>query len=332
MTLAVIGMGLVSPLGLRPSEHAFFVRAGGGSSPLGAFVDEAGDPLRVAHCPWLGANRPAGERLAALASTALDSALEPLRTRLGEEQRKPALVLCTAAAMPTLSDADRAGVRPIARTWGAAGFFEALAAAEQHIAAGAERAIVVMTVDSLASLQTARETMRRPPSPWARPGPPLSEAAAALLVAAPEEAARMDLRVLGLVHHAAVRPGTSSDEDDEIVDGTALGALLAGLPPLPGRITQSFGPHNVDSLRHLEWTYAAARNFSAFDRECLLECIEDSVGAVGAAAGGVHLVYGLAAELHGTSERDGNHPLCAWAISRDGTRGLAIASGADAYG
>ncbi|RLB63943.1 MAG: hypothetical protein DRI90_05730, partial [Deltaproteobacteria bacterium] len=125
-----------------------------------------------------------------------------------------------------------------------------------------------------------------------------------------------------------VLEGSSSDEDDEIVDGAAMTQLVNQAAGSGLRITQAFGQHNVDRLRHLSWTFSVSRNCSAFDPLCRFDCVEDAIGRVGAAAGAVHLVYGLATELHGTPPFGGGGTLAAWAVSRDGTRGLAIAKGA----
>jgi hypothetical protein len=88
-----------------------------------------------------------------------------------------------------------------------------------------------------------------------------------------------------------------------------------------------FGPDRVDSLRKLEWHAASARNGARFDPACAMLTPETEMGRVGAAAGLVNLVQGLAMLRHGTVLREiippASRTACAWAISPDGTRGIA---------
>jgi hypothetical protein len=59
-----------------------------------------------------------------------------------------------------------------------------------------------------------------------------------------------------------------------------------------------------------------------------MRSIDTELGAVGAAAGAMNLAYGLAVVDHRTTDapvQEGD-PFLAWAISRDGTRGLAAVS------
>ena len=65
-----------------------------------------------------------------------------------------------------------------------------------------------------------------------------------------------------------------------------------------------------------------------FEQEHEVACPEGAIGAVGAAAGAVSLVYGLAVMRHGATEdpKAAEAPFLAWAISPDGTRGAALAT------
>ena len=343
MALAVIGTGLTSPSGLTPREHAFCLRAGPAFAAGGAFVDAQGEPLQVAYCPWLAPAAPTAERLVDLATRALASALAPLapiRARGGAAGDAPiALRVCTAGLRPGLSEADRqaceqalgaaCGARQPARLEGAAGFFEALAEAPALLRGGQARAVAIVAADSLVSLEALAAHAQRPPPPWLREPPRPSEAAAAIVVMDPAEARKLGLRAIGAVHHAATKVGGAADDNDEPVDGTAMTALLAEMPRLPGPVTRSFGQHQVDPLRMREWDYAAARMIRRFDPSCLLDCVEARIGAVGAAAGGVYCAYALAASRHRTTEGDAAQPAIAWAISARGARGIA-ALGAEA--
>lgn len=329
MELAIVGTGLVSPVGLSPEEHAFFLRAGARSTTAGAFVGADGEPIRVAHCPWLGARMPVSERLTWMASAALDYA----RRALGED-RAP-VILCTSPPREGLSDDDVAAVADAltigrepapSRASGPAGFFAALREAGERLSSGAARAVAIVAVDSAVhprALEAIRGTLE---SPWRRRGPHPAEAAAAVVVMKAGEARARALDVLGTVAFAGVAASSSNDDNDEIVDGAAMTSLLRSAAP-SGPIGRVFGQHNVDSLRRLEWGYAAARNSTSLRPDAWMECVEEDIGAVGAAAGAVHLVYALAVDRHGTVSRGEGDPFVAWAISRDGLRGLCMMQG-----
>jgi len=329
--LSVVGLGLVSPTAMTPRQHAFFIRAESALGSARAFVDAAGEPLGVIHCPWLDPSMPMSQRLAALGTGALQTALGGM----GEV----AAMSCVATPWQALQQEDvahaeqamatKCGVSFHARLQGAAGIFAGLATAQQWLASG-HPAVALVAVDSFCDLEAVRQravNARR----WERVPAYLSEAAAALVVTLPGgEGGRPSL---GRISFAGALQGSSSDDDDEIVDGRAMTQLLGaasqhhqGLGGL--RMTQAFGQHNVDQLRRNCWGYALVRNKEVVDPLCRFDCIEDSIGRVGAAAGAVHLVYGLATELHGTAAFGGGGQLVAWAVSRSGLRGMAIAQGA----
>src|SRR5690242_6786016 len=97
--LAIVGMGLVTPLARTPAEHALFLRAEVGPPAPGGFVDEDGEPIPVTYCPWLGARLAVGERLRALASLAVEDALRPLdRSPRAGRARVPLAVLAISPA------------------------------------------------------------------------------------------------------------------------------------------------------------------------------------------------------------------------------------------
>src|SRR6185369_9841845 len=88
--------------------------------------------------------------------------------------------------------------------------------------------------------------------------------------------------------------GASSDDNDAITDGTAMTEILRRMPALRAPVPLVFGQTGTDPLRASEWDIAVARNPSRFHPEYEIGCVERSIGTVGAAAGLMNLVHGLA--------------------------------------
>jgi hypothetical protein len=139
-------------------------------------------------------------------------------------------------------------------------------------------------------------------------------------------AARHRLPILGHVLSSATAAGSSTDEDDAIVDGVALTQLLRAAS-FGAPLGAVFGQIEVDALRQTEWLLAAARVATQLESEHESRCLEGEIGIVGAASGLMSLAYGFAFLRHGAArrERAAQTPFAAWAIARDGRRGLAIA-------
>lgn len=331
MTLAILGLGLVSPLGLTPAQHVFFARAEVGPAAPGAFLDADGETMNVAYCPWLGAELPVSDRLAALGAAALGEALAPLGGRAPS-----GLHVCTAAPRLGLADGDRgaceaalagaARVSRPSRTTGEAGFFAALAQARERLERGAEAIAAVVAVDSLIAPPLLAGWRRAATTPWEGNLPRPAEAAAAIVLALPAEARRSGLPVLGTLHHAAVLRGEANDDNDAIIDGGPLTALLRAAAP--GPFAAVFGQQAVGNLRRREWDIASARVATSFRPACVFTAVETLVGCVGAAAGAACFAFGAAAMRHRAfvDEPAEEGPLLAWSISRDGTRGLCTAT------
>jgi hypothetical protein len=333
--LAVVGAGMASPLGLLPSEHAFFVRAGTGPAAPGAFLDDQGETMNVAHCPWLGAGLPVAMRLAALGARALVTALA-----VRPQGATTALFACTAAPRAGLAETDReacekalcrvAKVPTAARVTGEAGFFHALAEAAALLGRGSARFAAVVATDSLVAPALLADWRRIATTPWESNLPRPAEGAAALLLTLPSEARREGIEVLATIHKSACAFGEANDDNDAIVDGAALTTLLRGVPR---GIAAVFGQQRLGSLRRRDWAIASARAAEAFRQDCVFVSIEHEIGCLGAAAGGMNLAHGIAVHRHrawpiedGPSEPRQDEPFLAWALSRDGTRGLCTVS------
>jgi hypothetical protein len=332
VSLAVLGTGLVSPFGLTAAEHAFFLRAHVPEPPPAPFEDAEGAAVDAYHCDWIDLDASFADRALALARAALGEALE------GEPAASSgrSLLLCAPAPRPGASAADLdalavaladtlAAGTPPARFEGEAGAFAALVEAEARLAVRSVEEVVLVAVDSLVSVAALLDARARPPSPWAAREPLPSEAAAVLRLGRASRGAR----ALGTLLSSAVRAGSSSDHDDEPVDGDAMTELLGELAP--ARVRYAFGQAEVGALRQREWAIATARLADRFRGSLEWPSVELEIGRVGAAAGAACLVYGLAALRHDAvgdetaSATERAEPFVAWAISPDGTRGAALA-------
>jgi hypothetical protein len=332
MSLAVVGAGLVSPGGITPRDHAFFLPPGVLAPGPSPFVKADHARIDVRYCSWLGARLPIAERLVRMAQAAVHEACSSCGDAL-EGQEVP-LFVCASRPRPGLGEADHRTLvdalrlqlraRDASSVWGAAGAFAAVREARARITGGA-RAAMVVAADSHVHVDAVAEDTARAPSWWALERQPLSEGAAALLLTDVRIASQRRMPVLGIIVESQVARGTSTDDDDEIVDGAAMTTALRALPGT-GKVEAIFGQYMLDNLRHREWIFAEARNAARFDPEYVNATIETRLGRLGAAAGLFNLTYGIAALHHDTMERElaVGASLLAWAISRDGTRGIAL--------
>lgn len=358
MTLAAVGLGLVSPLGRTPSDHAFFARIGGVRPRGSPFRTASGDPFDIAYVPWIGARAPLAERFHELAGSAARDALAPLE---GSPARRDLHALvCAPAHLDGPARALVSALAPAeaARFEGAAGTFAALADAMTRIRSGRAPAVLVLAADSLIDPDLLAGRASAPRSPWAqvplRPG----EAAAALLLVDPQRARSAGWEELGRVLGAAAARGDANDDNDEPADGAAMTAALRALP-WSGPAGAAYGQWHTDDLRRDEWWCALARCAGRFDMEHANVSPEEHTGESGDAAGLVALVFGLASARHrptpspettsarpvdsgsstaaspgasgarpaGDGSRAPGAPFVAWALSRDGLRGAALAQG-----
>ncbi|WP_437619684.1 hypothetical protein [Sorangium sp. So ce1151] len=325
MTLSVLGLGLISPAGASARDHVFFLRAGAPPPPPSPFLGPDGRRIDARHCPWMKPRNADADRLLALARSAAAEALAALPR--GAAAAVP-LFLVTPAPRPGLPEEALAGLArglaPAAQRFtGAAGAFAALAQIAERFASRTIGAALLVGVDSFAGLDALAERQERPPSPWLLAPPPPSEGAGAVLLASPEQASRFGLAALGEIVASRCVPGRATDEDDEPVDAAAMTALFQGLPA--SRPVQAvFGQGRVDALRCREWEWTAARSADRLASSYFGPCLEAEVGALGAAAGAMNLAYAFASFRHGAAPPDAASCFVAWAISRDGTRGIAL--------
>jgi hypothetical protein len=330
MRLAVVGLGLCSSAGTRVREHPFLIRAGVVPRWPSPFVDDGGEAVDVRYCPWIGAHAGYADRVARLCTSAQQEAL----MAFGQRDLALHLQLCFDDRAPW-SDEERkrleqrlmrsARAATLTRFAGAGAFAAALKASATQLGGGSEACLLV-AADSLVTATAAAQCAALRTADWARPGPPLGEAAAAILVLSPQTAADQGLSVLGSIESASVARGAANDDNQEVVDGHGLTTALRQLAP-PEPIRAVYGQLLVDPLREREWLIASARMAASFDPCHDSLCLEAEIGCLGSAAGAASLVYGLAAARHQTTTRAdvAQGPFLAWAVSRDGVRGACLA-------
>jgi hypothetical protein len=339
LPLAVVGVGLASPLGLGAEQHAFFARAGEGPAAPGGFVTADGENAPVHYCPWLGADLPRAERLSRLGADAARLAFAEVK-RVTEGRAKTATWVVGPAATersdPGAALALGVGARggAAARLVGAAELFRALEQASDALARGDAELALVVGGDSLVELELLREHRALVQSPWGPNLPDASEGAAAFALAPVERARALGLDVWAVIHEAAVRVGASHDDNDEVVDGAALTRVVRDVSARKQPFRAAFGPLRVDSLRRREWDLMQARTATLWgDPELYVGCAERELGFVGEASGAMNLGLLLACLRHGALPDALERPLpqsagcLAWAISKNGLRGAALVTG-----
>ena len=349
----IAGAGLVTPLGLGAIEHAFYIRAAVAAPAPAGFETGDGERIDALHCGFLGATSPLPERLARLSELAAHQALAPWEAAGGAGGLALAFVAPSrpvgtpAIARPSpvawespsaISDELSAQAREriarrtkasLVQTWtGAAGAFAAIAQARMWLDAGQAAAVLVIAADSYAGAEALEGFLERRDSPFCPRTPPAAEGAAALLLTSRERARALGLDGAEVLASATAR-GEGNDDDDAILDGRALTGLIEALPG--GRIDLVSGQELTDDLRTRDWFLAYARTGHRFADPAALVSLEEEIGCMGAAAGVAALAYGAALLRHRSFPGlAGDATLLAWAISRDGTRGVAIARGATA--
>ncbi|MDC0684515.1 hypothetical protein [Sorangium atrum] len=330
MKLTVLGLGLVSPAGASARDHVFFPRAGAPPPPPSPFIGPDGRRIDARYCPWIRPSQADAGRLLALARGAVAEALAALPG--GDAAGIPRFVVAPAPrpGLPegALSELARALGPAAQRFTGAAGAFAALARIAELLAGGAGGAALLVGVDSFAGVDALAERRRRPESPWLLAPPPPSEGAGALLVASAEQASRWGLAGVGEIVASRYAPGRATDEDDEPVDAAAMTALLRSLPSAAGSIQAVFGQGRVGALRCREWQFTTARCAERLSPSYFDRCLEAEIGELGAAAGVMGLACAFATVRHGAAPPEAGRSFVAWAISRDGTRGIALGAAA----
>jgi hypothetical protein len=314
MALGIGEISLVSPLGLSPSEHVFFLRAEVTPHASGAFMSRDGEPLPLHDCPWIPASRPWASRIRLLAKQAL------ARVRPASP-KAPLLLIAPREAAEGEADLTRflmlSGHTVLSVRSGSSAYVAALQEAQELLTKEAE--VVLLAVDTLLSQREVADWLQVRYSAFSRNPLPPSEGAAAMRLV---QAARPPLA--GKVHAFAAARSDATDDNDLPTDGSALKRVFAKLN-LPARIPLVVGPRDVDPLRMRDFHLAAVRHHQKLDR-AEMPSLEGRIGLFGSAAGLMSAVFALAWLRHGLPLPDpaAERVALAWARSRDGAVGAVL--------
>jgi hypothetical protein len=314
MALGVAEISLVSPLGLSPSEHAFFHQAEVSPHSSGAFTNRDGEPLPIHDCPWIPASRPWASRVRLLAKQAL-ARVHP------SSPKTPILLIAPPEAISGDAELARflslSGHNVVRRRSGSAAYVVALSEAKEILKGEAE--VVVMAVDSLVRRDELERWLEMRYSAFTRNPLPPSEGAAAMRLV---NTARPPLA--GKLHALAAAQSEATDENDLPTDGVALTRVFTDLS-LPTRVPLVVGPRDVDPLRMRDFHLAAVRHHAKIER-AEMPSLEGRIGLFGSAAGLISAVFALAWLRHGLpfTEPTDRRMALAWARSRDGLLGAVL--------
>jgi hypothetical protein len=316
MSLGVADLALVSPLGLSPSQHVFFLRAEVTPHTSGTFVDREG-ALPIHDCPWIPALRPWASRVRLLARHAL-ARVRPTSPKV------PILLIAPDAALRAGADLVRflslGGHVVLSARSGAAAFVLALQDAREILRQEPE--VIVLAVDSMLSQGDVVAWWNLRYSAFTRnPLPPCEGAAALRLVR--DTHAPLAGRVLAL----ASATSDATDENDLPTDGAALTRVFADLD-LSAQMPLCVGQQDVDLLRTRDFHLAGARHYAKLGQSEQLS-LEGRMGWLGSAAGLMSAALALAWLRHGLPlpEPVGRRTALCWARSADGLVGGAVVEG-----
>ena len=342
-SLQIVGLGAATPIGRNVWASAAGARAGlCGFREHPFMIDTAGEPMRVARAPWLGADVEGADRFRQLLLPAIDEALTPVRSHV--EQRAIRLGLALGLPPRRPGQPERlAGDLHDAIAEQYPGLFSLIAEFEIGHAAGhvcldaaltdfrAERANVYLVAG--VNWYLAPETLE-----WVEEcdqlhgGGPLNnawgfipgEAGGAVLLAAAGIAQQIGLTALGEVVSVGLGYETKLIKTDAVCIGEGLTQAFRNAL---GAVTSNEQIHNIfcdlngEKYRADEYGFAALRTKDRFRSVSDFIAPADCWGDVSAA--GVFLHVALAVICH--RKRYSKGPLSVvWASSEAGERGATI--------
>jgi 3-oxoacyl-[acyl-carrier-protein] synthase-1 len=327
--------GARTPVGLDAPSTAAAVRAGiSALAEHPVFVDQDGEPMRLACDALLAPDAPIGDRLAALASAALDELPAALSSGtlllVCSPEPRPGLPIDAAEALGRFLSGRlrRAGLRVQLLPQGHAAGLVAFGVAARALDEGTTDAAVVLGVDSYHDPDTLEwmDTSGQLKSETNRDGFFPGEAAGACLLAREDRSAALGLRPLARLAavSTAVEPVTIRSEE-AVCTGEGLSAAFLGLAPTiengGPRITDTWCDMNGQRYRSEELLYTLLRAQHLSEDAHAYEHPADCWGDVGAASGPLLALLAIAARhkayAHG--------PRAAlWASSEGGRRAVAL--------
>jgi hypothetical protein len=322
MTTAIVSYGLASPSGATAREHVFFLRAGAPPWPS-PFVLASGGGFYVAAAPWLQDWSQVSKRVLGLARLAIQDACSgvtlPPRLGLLFSAPRPRLGI-TSEELHGLASTLALEVRAWALELSPdAGVAVTLARAERLLSSGLD-AVLVVGADSWVTARDVTARAQDATGPWLFDEPVPGEGAAALLLTTGGAlGATAPLATLDYKAHAI---GASHDDNEELIDAAAMTELLWRIPPFERGLI-AYGQDRVDLLRSREWEWSKARCAARLAHLRDGECLESQIGRVGASAGLMVLVFGLAFERHTSPNAS---TFLSWEITRGGVRSVVRAT------
>ncbi len=355
--LAVLGTGLVTPLGADVKETVFAYAAGTyevSASPYLKTVDPFGDlspspeedlrdedVLRVDArcCPWLGHRLDQLNRLVLMAQSAAGEALM-VRSQAGTGPFRGKLALFIIVAPPragfgvpeqtTLKDTlqERLGVPKSTLHHGDVALYDLFKEATKTLAEKQADGVLIVAVDTQISLHSAARQVEDPQSNWLPLRPPLGEGAGALLLVHPHQSHQKGQSFAHITGACAIG-GRAKLDNDEIVNGLPLTGLLSRVRE-KGVHVAAYGPRASSVLSSREWDLAFARNRGVLVEGSAITSLESTMGVLGAATSTISLAYAIGAYFWGALNYDGvaedaMAPIVVWGLGHDSRRGILTA-------
>jgi 3-oxoacyl-[acyl-carrier-protein] synthase-1 len=340
---SIIGLGACTPIGRTIWASAAAARAGiCGFSEHPFMIDTAGEPMRVARCPWLGTEVVGVERLYRLLFPAIDEALAFARRQLHRHPARLGLALALPPPRPGQPpDLGEQILQAIAHKHsdnfvhttrfeiGHAAGLVALDATMEAFSWQSIDACVVAGVDSYLAPETLEWIEECDQLHGAGPlnnawGFIPGEAAGAVLLATSVFAHQISAEILGEVVGIGVSRESNLIKTDDVCIGKGLThAFRQALLTLAQheQIHNVFCDLNGEKYRADEYGFSSLRMKDRFCSASDFVAPADCWGDVGAAGSLLHVAMAVVCQL----KRYGKGPLSmVWGSSESGERGAAV--------
>ncbi|MFL5344931.1 MAG: 3-oxoacyl-ACP synthase [Hyalangium sp.] len=301
--MAIIGLGLCTPLGLTARATQVEMAAGTVRFFETEVLDSAGEPIRASVLPLLEPELTRTERMAALAVTALQEALKGTAS-LGIERLPLLLALPEAgsgasfdlkALLKALNDASGPvrleSSESTLISEGRAGFFRALTEASRFLSSRKASWVLVGGVDSMCDRDSLAHHahMGRSLGPSTRDGTLPGEGAGFLLLASPLTQGQRGLAPLGWIvgYSLSHEPHCFLQRKPNLAEGLSDAFRQLRTHPVVGarRVDHVLSCQTGENFWAQEFNYSYLRNAPLMPEPLTMALIAASLGDVGAAAG-----------------------------------------------
>ncbi len=305
--LAIIGLGLCTPLGLTARATQVEMAAGTVRFFETEVLDGAGEPVRASVLTLLEPELTRTERMTALAITALQESLKgtasleierlPLLLALPEPEsgasfdQKAMLGALHGAVAPIRLEISEGTLFPEGR----AGFFRALAEASRLLKSRKAPWVLVGGVDSLCDPGSLTHQSRagRTLGPSTRDGILPGEGAGFFLLGSGLPSERRGLSPRGWIVSCALsrEPNAFLQRKPNLAEGLTDAFRQLRQHPIAGtrRVNHILSCQTGESFWAQEFNYAYLRNATLMPEPLTVSLVAESLGDMGAAAGAVQL-------------------------------------------